>query len=139
MKKLIILALSLVTITVSAQEVTEVKSDKSYLKGREYLEEMNAKTQDLIGIPKPTKMKNTGSKEFAEYTESMTLLIKQLNAGQPLPREEKLPADLDHKVDRDFLRKARIEMRLMNEKTNPSIPTSNKPSSSGNKSAAGAR
>lgn len=139
---LILMALSLVTITVSAQEVTEIKSDTSFLEGREYLEKMNAKTQGRVEPQKPTKIENAGTKEFSEYTLRMTMLMKRLNAGQPLPSQEKLDADLaDSRPriwDRNFLKNGRIEMRLMNERTNPNTP-SGKPSGLGNKSPFGAR
>ena len=136
---LILLALSMVAITASAQEVTYIKKDKSFLEGREFLQEMNARTQDPIEAQKP-KLKNTGAKEFSDHTQRMTMLMKRLNADQPLPSEEKLDADLTEGRSRstDFLRKARIEMRLMNERTNPSTPAT-QPSGLGGKNAFGTR
>lgn len=102
---LILMALSPVAMTVSAQEVTYIKRDNSFLEGREFLQEMN-----------------------------------RLNADQSLPSQEKLDVDLTEGRSRstDFLRKARIDMRLMNERTNPSTPAT-QPSGLGSKNAFGAR
>ncbi|WP_413290892.1 hypothetical protein [Bdellovibrio sp. HCB337] len=106
MKQLIILmTLSFSSLLASAQEITEVKGDRSYLEGLKFLQEMNKNTQ---AQQKRVPPQEEPEQESVGFTRSelheMTQFMKELSANAK--ETTKKPAE-EEEHDTDSKRRGR--------------------------------